>query len=117
MRQLLLGDVIRTNAERYPRRTAIALQDRHMTFAEVALAADRVAAGLLARGVRRGDRVGWWAPTSLEAIPVLFGCAHVGAMFTPLNPAGTDAEIDAVLGLADPAVVVTLDERSDHLTY
>lgn len=38
--------------------------DRRMTFAEVVSVAERVAAGLLARGIEPGSTVSWQLPTA-----------------------------------------------------
>ncbi len=49
--------------------------------------ADDVAAGLLALGIRRGDRVGIWAPNRAEWLHVQFGTARIGAILVNINPA------------------------------
>jgi acyl-CoA synthetase (AMP-forming)/AMP-acid ligase II len=113
--QLLVGDVITTAAARAPQRVAATLDGRRLTFAEVADAAEHLAKVLLGRGVRRGDRVAWWAETSLDAVPLYFACAHIGAIFTPLNPKYTDGEAAPVLDRADPAVVITDDGRGGNV--
>src|SRR5689334_18174932 len=99
-RPLSVGDVVRTAAQRWPDRPGAILGDRRMTFAEMDQQASRVARALQRRGVGRGDRVAWCAPTSVEACAFFFACGHLGAMFTPVNPAATADELARVLRFA-----------------
>lgn len=58
---------------------------------------DEVAAGLLAFGVRRGDRVGVWGPNVLEWLLLQFATARVGAIMVNVNPAYRPAELEFAL--------------------
>ncbi|HXC39661.1 MAG TPA: class I adenylate-forming enzyme family protein [Burkholderiales bacterium] len=112
--QLLVGDVLRYAALRTPRAPAASLGDRQITFEAAALKAERLAASLYKVGVRHGDRVAWWAETSLEAMPLYFALAQLGAVFVPLNPRYTEDECRQVLNKADPRLVLTDDGRGGH---
>ncbi|MCU1375910.1 MAG: hypothetical protein JWO68_3196 [Actinomycetia bacterium] len=115
--ELLLQDIIHSAAARYPDRVAASRGDRVVTFAEVSAATDRVAAALLRRGVRPGDRVGWWAENTLDAIPFYFGIAQVGAIFAPVSPRATKQEADAVMAKADPALVIVDEGHEGDVTF
>ena len=56
-----------------------------------------VAAGLLALGVGRGDRVGIWAPNRAEWLYVQFGSARIGAILVNINPAYRTSELEYAL--------------------
>src|ERR1700730_13851229 len=114
--QLLLGDVVRSAARRAPRRVAASLAGRTMTFGEAADSAERLAAVLLGRGVRRGARVVWWGDTTLDAIPLYFALAHLGAALVPINPRFSPVEAALVIDRADPALVVTDDQHPGDAT-
>jgi len=58
---------------------------------------DDVAAGLLALGVKRGDRVGIWAPNCVEWLLVQFGTARIGAILVNINPAYRATELEYAL--------------------
>ncbi len=105
--QLLLGDVVRSAARRTPRRVGASLNGRLMTYAEADAATDRLTGVLSRRGVTRGARVVWWGETTLDAIPLYFALAHLGAVLVPINPRYSREESGAVIGRADPALVVT----------
>jgi fatty-acyl-CoA synthase len=115
MGQLLVGDIIRTAAMRTPQRTAACHGNRSVTFAEASAKSEAVAQALVGAGVGRGDRVVWIADNCLEAIPVHFGTAHIGAIFTPLNPKAPPTEIERLITHADPAIVLG-DGASGRMT-
>jgi fatty-acyl-CoA synthase len=58
---------------------------------------NEVAAGLLALGIVRGDRVGIWAPNRAEWLYVQFGTARIGAILVNINPAYRAAELEYAL--------------------
>jgi acetyl-CoA synthetase len=57
---------------------------RSLTYGELRAEVARVAAGLKALGVGRGDRVGLWLPMGLEAATLLLATAWVGAIAIPI---------------------------------
>ena len=70
---------------------------RRWTWAELRTAVDEVAAGLLAAGIRKGDRVAIWAPNCAEWTLVQFATATVGAILVTVNPAYRTHELRYVL--------------------
>jgi acyl-CoA synthetase (AMP-forming)/AMP-acid ligase II len=113
---LLLHDVIHASAERTPARVAVSYRDRVLTFAEVVGQTDRLAAALLARGVRHGGRVAWWGSTTPHVVALYFAVAQAGAAFVPLNPRYSPAEAAVVLDLAEPDLVVADETHKGDVT-
>ena len=68
-----------------------------MSWYDLKRRSDDVAAGLLALGVRRGDRVGIWAPNRVEWLLVQFGTARIGAILVNINPAYRATELEYAL--------------------
>ncbi|MYY86183.1 amino acid adenylation domain-containing protein [Streptomyces sp. SID335] len=101
-----LGELFDAQARRSPDAPAVIGADRQWTYAELARAADRVAHGLLARGVGRGDLVGVVMERSVDVVAVLLGVARAGAAFVPVDPAYPAERIAHVLADAEPALVV-----------
>jgi acyl-CoA synthetase (AMP-forming)/AMP-acid ligase II len=97
---------LRTAAARVPGNVAVWHGDASITFGEAERRADALAQALLAAGVERGDRVVWIAKTAIDAFVVQFAAAFAGAIFTPLNPKATSAELDYLLGHAEPKVIL-----------
>ena len=59
--------------------------------------ADELAAGLLALGLRRGNRVGIWAPNRHEWLITQFATARIGLVLVNINPAYRKAELEYAL--------------------
>ena len=70
-----------------------------------------VAGGLAAAGVRAGDRVGLCAANSPEWILAYLGGLRLGAIMVPFNPAYRSAEVEHIVGDADPALLIADAER------
>jgi len=68
--------------------------------------ADEVAAGLLALGIKRGDRVGIWAPNCEEWLGLQFGTARIGAILVNINPAYRESELEYALNKVQCRVLV-----------
>ncbi|WP_425541202.1 AMP-binding protein [Streptomyces rimosus] len=80
---------------------------RRWTYAELGRAVDEVALGLLAKGVRKGDRVGIWAPNCPEWVLVQYATARIGAIMVNINPAYRVHELAYVLKQAGMSVLVS----------
>jgi fatty-acyl-CoA synthase len=63
------------------------------TWGQLEEACAHLAAGFLAAGLRKGDRVGGLLRNAPEYIEVILGCARIGAVFVPLNPLLTASEL------------------------
>ncbi|HET7527619.1 MAG TPA: AMP-binding protein [Burkholderiaceae bacterium] len=59
--------------------------------------ADELAAGLLALGLRRGNRVGIWAPNRHEWVITQFATARIGLILVNINPAYRKSELEYAL--------------------
>ncbi len=86
-----------------------------LTFADLLSHSGRIASLLAARGVAPGDRVAAQVEKSAEALMLYLGAVRAGAIFLPLNPAYTEAELAYFLGDAEPKVVVCDPARRDAL--
>ena len=97
--ELTIGDLLQRNVDRWPERPAVVSrhQDRRLTWAELSTEADRVARGLWALDVRRGDRVGLWSTNCAEWIIMHMGCARAGAALVNVNPAYRSHELGFTL--------------------
>jgi long-chain acyl-CoA synthetase len=74
------------SALRWPRRTALVCGDRRVSYAELEAASNRLAHGLVALGIERGDRVAIHLENSVEAVVSIFGVLKAGAVFMSINP-------------------------------
>ncbi|MBM3557576.1 MAG: AMP-binding protein, partial [Alphaproteobacteria bacterium] len=82
---------------------------RAWTYSELATEVGRVAAGLRAIGVRKGDAVGLYLPMTPEAAAAVLAVARIGAVLVPLF-SGFGAEAIATrLKDAEAVAVITAD--------
>jgi fatty-acyl-CoA synthase len=80
-----------------PDKPAVVSGDDVLTYRELADAADRVAAVLWHRGIRKGDAVAYIGENSPQFLQVMFGAAQLGAVFVPVNTRLAAPEITHVL--------------------
>lgn len=85
LRRHTIGDLLHRSAARHPAKLAIACGDTRWSYAEFDAIADRVAAGLSARGVVKGDRVAILARNSHGFAALRFALARIGAVLVPIN--------------------------------
>ena len=89
----------------------LALVSRHqgvrMTWAQFDAEASRIATGLMAQGVKAGDRVGIWAPNCAEWAVIQFATARIGAILVTINPAYRTSEVEFALNKVGCSVLVT----------
>lgn len=85
-----------------------------LTFAEALARIEAARAGLRAAGVGRGDRVVQIARNTPEHLLTWLALMEVGAVQVPVNPRGTDAELQGFVDQVDPALV--LDDVADLFT-
>ena len=64
---------------------------------ELAAAVDELARGLIAAGLRRGDRVGIWSPNCAEWTLVQYATAKLGVILVNVNPAYRTSELEYAL--------------------
>lgn len=92
-----IGDGLRRAAEIYRHKPALTFAGRTWSFADIDLAADRVARWLLACGLQRGDRVGALGRNSDAYLFLWLGCTRAGLIHVPINYALTGGELDFIL--------------------
>lgn len=88
-----------------------------LTFTQWREASHRVAAGLAALGVGKGDRVAALAPGSAMWPILQTACSHLGALIVPVNTRYRQDEIGFVFGLAEPRAIVLIDSyhKTDYV--
>ncbi len=84
---LLLGDILRRNAESraFREKTALIFRERRTTYAALNEQANRLANALIGSGVRKGDRVAVLGRNSDLYVAIYFALAKAGAIVVPVN--------------------------------
>ena len=82
---LNLAAVLEHSATELPEKRAIAFEDKRFSYSQVNASANRVANGLTAAGIGKGDKVALSCP-NLPFFPMIyFGILKTGAVVVPLN--------------------------------
>jgi len=99
------------------RPAAPALTDRSgtLTYGQVANAVEAAAAGLIALGLRRGDRVAVWLPKRSEKVISLFAAMRSGCVAVPVNALLKAPQVAHILRDSGARALVTTAARLSDL--
>jgi malonyl-CoA/methylmalonyl-CoA synthetase len=86
-----------------------------LRYGELRAQSARLAHVLVGLGVRPGDRVAVQVEKSVHAVLLYFAALRAGAVYLPLNPAYTAAELHYFLADAEPALFVCAPQRLQRL--
>jgi fatty-acyl-CoA synthase len=94
-----IGDNLRRAVERFPEREALVVRSQkyRATYRELWEETTALSKALLARGIRKGDRVGIWSPNRFEWVAAQYATARVGAILVNVNPAYKARELEYAL--------------------
>ncbi len=110
-----LYDILKEPLSRCPRKVAIRSAGKSYTYEELKDRVDRLAAGLLDRGVRVGDRVAFIGCNSNASIELVLACAHIGAVCEQHNTRLAPRMIAKLLDRSHPRVVAIASDLVDSL--
>ena len=110
-----LEDLVRAAAIRWPDAPAVRATDGALTYAGLDREAEQVARGLLALGLRRGDRVALWHEKSWRIVAAMQGALRAGMPYVPIDPQTPPERARQILRDCAAAVVVTNGERAERL--
>ena len=100
-----LTEVVRRHGDR-PAAVFQATGDR-WSYKEFSNRVDQLAAGLLALGLYKGDRVGIWSPNRPEWLLAQFATARIGVILVNINPAYRLHELEYALNKTGAKVILS----------
>lgn len=101
-----LAQAFREVAEAHPRRPALRCEAVQRTYGQLLEEAERLAGGLQALGLGRGERVALLLPPGEAFAVSLFAVTGLGGVIVPLNPQMRAQGLTDVLRDAEPSVVI-----------
>lgn len=104
-----LGGLLEEQAQRHSHRPALVFERRTWTYAEMNEQVSRVAKGLLALGVSRGDHIALLAGNRPEWLWVCFAAARIGAVLSPMNTWYKRDELDYGIRHSDAVSLLLVD--------
>ncbi len=117
---MTVGDVLDRAAEKWPDSEALVVghQGIRWSWSELHTRARDLAAGLLALGLKPGDRIGILAPNRAEWVLTQFGTAYAGLILVNINPAYRPPELEYALNKVGCRALITETtlKSSDYLS-
>ena len=87
MQSLTIGQIFDRTVEKYPDNPAVVYVDRdfRLTYRQFATYVDETAKGLMALGIKKGEKVGIWATNVPYWVILQFATAKIGAVLLTVN--------------------------------
>nr|XP_029709407.1 acyl-CoA synthetase family member 2, mitochondrial-like isoform X1 [Aedes albopictus] len=112
-----VGQHLRIAAEKYPNNEALVSchENKRLTFSDVLEKADRIAASFYELGLKKGDRVGIWAPNGTQFYLSSLAAARAGMISVLINPAYQVPEIEyAINKVGVKAIIANENYRTQQ---
>jgi len=100
--KLMLDEAVR----RYGKKTAVAMGDSRLSYAQLDEASNKMANALIGMGVGRGDRVAMLMSNSPEFAVIYFGVVKIGGIAVPLDTKYKPAELASLFDDSQPRALV-----------
>ena len=111
-----LGDLPAEAARRWRAREALVCDGRRWTYGAFDKEVDRVARGLMALGVEKGEHVALWMNNRAEWLFLVFAIAKIGAVLVPLNTRYRTDDVAYTVRQSDSGTWISID-RSGPVDY
>jgi acyl-CoA synthetase (AMP-forming)/AMP-acid ligase II len=118
---MIITEILARNARMYGEETALVEREparnirRQITWLEFDEEANRVANALIAKGIKKGDKVIHLMMNCLEWLPVYFGILRTGAWAVPLNFRFTAEDIRYCADIADGKAIIFSEDFVDRI--
>ena len=107
--RITLPDMVRRTARKHGAKTAVVDGPLRFTYAEFDADIDRLANALIARGLRKGERVATLCANSYQYAVAMFGIQRAGLVWLPINQNLRPGDVDYIIGHAEPRFVIIDD--------
>jgi fatty-acyl-CoA synthase len=115
LQALTLGQILDRTAEKYPDNPAVVYVDRdfRLTYKEFNQVVDEMAKGLMALGVKKGEKVAIWATNIPFWVTLQFATAKIGAVLLTVNTNYKTAELEYLLTQSETENLFVIDGFQD----
>lgn len=112
-----IGKALDEAGKRYADREFLVVEDQRFTYGELVKKVEPFAKGLLAAGIKPGDKVALWLPNGIEWVVAMFSLAVIGAIFVPVNNRFKTEELEYILTQSDSTALILIDrfQKTDYL--
>lgn len=115
LRSLTLGQILDEAVTAHPDNEAIIYVDRdyRLTYREFSEVVDTLAKGLMALGIKRGEKVAIWATNIPFWVALQFATAKIGAVLLTVNTSYKIAELSYLLSQSETENIFIIDGYQD----
>ncbi|MBI9112005.1 AMP-binding protein [Maridesulfovibrio ferrireducens] len=123
LREITLGALLDEAVEKWPDNEAVVYVDRdfRLTYSEFGELVDELAMGLMALGIKKGEKVAIWATNVPYWVALQFATAKIGAILLTVNTFYRTTELEYLLKQSECENLVIIDGFRDidyiHTTY
>jgi long-chain acyl-CoA synthetase len=109
---LSMGDMVSASAAAHPQAHMIDFMGRKFSYGEMIEQIRRIACGLQAMGVKKGDRVGLYLPNTPHYVAAYYGALMAGAIVVNFSPLYTAAELEHQVEDSGTQILFTLSAKA-----
>ncbi|NWK98019.1 dicarboxylate--CoA ligase PimA [Sphingobium lactosutens] len=109
---LSMGQMVTDSATAHPQAPMIDFMGRKFSYGEMYDQIRRVACGLQAMGVKKGDRVGLYLPNTPHYVAAYYGALMAGAIVVNFSPLYTAAELEHQVEDSGTKILFTLSAKA-----
>ncbi len=113
--QRFLCDSLLYSAEREPDKIALVIEGESYTYLQLAEESSRMASGLLARGLHRGDRVAIYMDNTWPCIVSLYAISIAGGVFLIINPQTKADKLEYIIRDCGAEILLSDTHLSEQL--
>ncbi|WP_027186062.1 AMP-binding protein [Desulfovibrio inopinatus] len=115
LREVTLGQILDEIVAAYPDNDAVVYVDRdfRLTYREFGQLVDRMAKGLMALGIQKGEKVAVWATNVPYWVALQFATAKIGAILLTVNTFYKTSELDYLLKQSETENLMLIDGFRD----
>ena len=114
-RQLLLGEILARYTRKYPDNEMIIFGENRVRYKEMEERVNRLANVLIAKGIKRGDKVGALMQNRRELLEIFFAAAKIGAVNVPINIRIAPREMAYILNNAEVKILFVENHLIAHI--
>lgn len=119
--KITFADLLDQKARQYPEHDCLIVPHAGIryTYAQFLVKVEQAAKGLLAMGVKKGDKVSIWATNIPQWLITFFATAKIGAISVTVNTNYKQFELEYLLRQSDTTTLVMIDrfKDSDYIAH
>lgn len=108
--ELTLVEMFKQTKLKFPNNPALIFGGKTTTYSEMDILIERLAKGLVKRGVKKGDRISIFMPNSANWVISFFAIQRIGAIVVQTNPLYVETELKALLQDSGATGIVSIPQ-------